>query len=485
MLAVVTQGQAGAELAGGLPVDRAEPGIDVGLELVGQQQRGGIGRRGRVVELLDHALPGVGAKADAHGAIDVEVIAAELPRKRAVGGRRQPHFEARVLLVADLVLDAVASRRAVRAEGRSGGRREDERYRHRADRAGLVDREALERGGGGEAAVDRQLPRRVGCADIAREIGRGAIGHQVLLDVRIKPPRGQLHRAEIVIDLGRNVEAGLVVGGAHVAVEVERVGVDVFVERRVHAREVGQRERRVERQRGAVEFRIARLDVQLRGAVHAEHQPPVDRPGAVIVDHLAVVQEDVLVEPVAGVRRARKHEPGAFAERAGQVRRHPDRALLSIRCLDRAGQRFGGLERLDHDRAGGGVAAVDRALGSFEDFDLAQRALVLVELRGVGLENAVDHQRNRAFGIARAVHAANVDLGVAGLRCAGHDGDAGGERHEVLGLGGAGAFERGGGQHRDRGGHILQPLVLPARGDDDRGFVIGLGRVRSLGEGRS
>jgi hypothetical protein len=110
-----------------------------------------------------------------------------------------------------------------------------------------------------------------------------------------------------------------------------------------------------------------------------------------------------------------------------------------------------------------------------------QRALRLVELGGVGFQDTVDDQGDRAFRVARAVHAANVDLGVARLGRAGDDGDAGGELDEILGLDRAGALQGIGGEHRDRGRHVLQPLVLAAGGDDDAAVVTG--RDTGLGDG--
>ncbi len=82
-----------------------------------------------------------------------------------------------------------------------------------------------------------------------------------------------------------------------------------------------------------------------------------------------------------------------------------------------------------------------------EDFDLAQGALRLVELRGIGLENAIDDQRDRAFRIARAIDAANVHLRIASLCRAGNDSDARGQLREIVGTGCAGIGDSFGGEH--------------------------------------
>ena len=115
-----------------------------------------------------------------------------------------------------------------------------------------------------------------------------------------------------------------------------------------------------------------------------------------------------------------------------------------------------------------------------EDFDLLQRALILIELGGIGLQNAVDHQCDRAFGVTRAIHAPDVDLGVARLGGSGHDGHARGELNEVFGFGRAGSFQRDRCQHRYRCGNILQPLLLAPGGDDD-GIVSGIAGTRHGG----
>ncbi len=56
---------------------------------------------------------------------------------------------------------------------------------------------------------------------------------------------------------------------------------------------------------------------------------------------------------------------------------------------------------VNDDRAADGVAAVERALGSFEDLDLLDIVQFLVELVRIGLENAVNQDRDRRLAIAR------------------------------------------------------------------------------------
>ena len=144
-----------------------------------------------------------------------------------------------------------------------------------------------------------------------------------------------------------------------------------------------------------------------------------------------------------------------------------------------------GLERLHDDRTGRGVAAVERALRPFQHLDLAHRALVLVERGGVGLEDAVDDQRDRAFRVAGAVDAADVDLRVARLRRARHDRHARCQLHEVGSAGDAGLSDHVARESGDRGGNIQRAFVDAAGGDDDvAGDVARIGRGRGrLGGG--
>ena len=97
---------------------------------------------------------------------------------------------------------------------------------------------------------------------------------------------------------------------------------------------------------------------------------------------------------VGGAVVARQHEARTFAERPGDVGGGFDRVFLRIGYFGRALERVAGLERGQYQRARRGVAAIQCALRALEDFDLAQRALDLVQLRGVGFEDAIDHQRD-------------------------------------------------------------------------------------------
>ena len=446
-LDVVAQRKACFELLARLVFKAAERGVDVGLELVSQQQRSRVRAVGCVVKLLDHALAGIRTEADAGRTVDVQVVETDLPGERAAGLADQAPFGRNVLLLAHLILRAVAGRRAVGAEGRAVGGGEDEGNRDRADETGLVDREAGVGGGAGEAGVDRCLRSRVHRVDVAGEVSRRAVRDEILIDVRIERPADELQPVlQLLVELGGEVEAVLIVGGADVRVEAELVLVDVLVKRRVHGCKVGQVERGVERQRCAAELGVAGLDVDLGVGTLADHQAAVDRPVFLVGDGLAAVAL-VLPEAVGLVIGAGEDEAGVLTQRTGDVRCAVEGVLLGIGCAHRASERVGRLDRLEHDGAGCRVAAVDGALRTLEQFDLAQRALALVELCGVGLEDAVDDKGDRAFRVARAVDAANVDLGIARLGGAGHDGDAGGEVGEVRRARRAGVGESRRGDH--------------------------------------
>ena len=122
---------------------------------------------------------------------------------------------------------------------------------------------------------------------------------------------------------------------------------------------------------------------------------------------------------------------------------------------------------------------------TFQDFNLAQCSLRLVQLRGIGFQYAVDDQSDRAFSIARAVDTANIDLCVAGFGSTGDDGHPRRKLCKAFGIVDAGFGERVCGQDRNRCGHIDQSLALAARGYDDFIACFGtfLGFLRDGGGG--
>ena len=119
------------------------------------------------------------------------------------------------------------------------------------------------------------------------------------------------------------------------------------------------------------------------------------------------------------------------------------------------------------DRASRGVATIYGALRSLQHFDLLHGALILVKRRGVGFKNAVNHQSNVVFSIARAVQTANIDLGVTSFCSAGHNAHARGEFDEIAGRFHPGLFKRRRGEHGHRSRDILKLFVLAACRNND------------------
>ena len=100
-------------------------------------------------------------------------------------------------------------------------------------------------------------------------------------------------------------------------------------------------------------------------------------------------------------------------------------------------------------------------------FDLAQRALRLVELRGVGLQNAVNDKSDRAFSVTRAVNAADVDLCITGFGGSRYDCYAGCKLGKSLRIVCTGFRKRFGINNGYRCRDVHEPFILSTRGYDD------------------
>ena len=247
MLDIIAQGEADVEIVGDLIIDRTEGSIDIGAEIVREQLRCRIAAVGTIVQFADHALPQIGAKADADIAVDIEIIGADLPVERPVAAGGQADFAADIGLVADLILGAVAGGRAIRTEGRAIDRIENERNRIVADKGRRVEREAGQRRGRGEAAVRRRHRCRGRAGEsVAGKIGGGAIRGQRLVDVAVQRPGGQRHRVKFVGQLDRCFEGGLVIGRTDVRIIAERMIVHILEKGGIHGSKIGQVKSRVE-----------------------------------------------------------------------------------------------------------------------------------------------------------------------------------------------------------------------------------------------
>ena len=460
---VITQGQTHGELLHRLPVKRAEGGIDIGTEAIVEQLAGRVGRAGRVVERRRHALAQIGAQTDAGFTIDVEVIEANRPVDRTIQRGGIADFRRNVLLLAGLQLGAVTRGRAVGTISGSGARIEDERCRAGADERRRIQRIARQLQGGGGALGGHGLAGRAGAREsVAREIGGCAIGRQRLIDIGIQHPAGDLARAEIMLHSGRGFKGGLLVGRADVAVITEWVAVHIFIEGRVHRREVGQVETGVEVDRGAGQLGIAALHVERGGLAQLGDDATIDAVIFLIVDNLGIAQEFVAPETIGGLIIGRQHEADGIRQRAGDIAKGLTGGEFAIISAERAFKHVARLDRGHHDGASRRVAAIDGALRALQHFHLAQRALHLIELRRVGFQNAVNHQRHARFSVAGAVETADVDLGVAGFRRTRNDGHAGRELQDFLAAEGAGGGQRFGSDHRHAGRHVDQPFAVAA-----------------------
>ena len=118
------------------------------------------------------------------------------------------------------------------------------------------------------------------------------------------------------------------------------------------------------------------------------------------------------------------------------------------------------------DRAGQRIPAVERALRTFQHFDLRDVRQLLVERIRIGLQYAVHHQREIGFRVAAGIDAADHDLHVAGFGGL-HLRHAGRQRDEVLRPLDSRGLDVRAGERLHRRGHVLDELGALARGDHD------------------
>ena len=154
---------------------------------------------------------------------------------------------------------------------------------------------------------------------VAREIGRGAIGGQALLDVAVQRPGGQLHGVEFMVDLARKFEGFHVVGRADVRIVTELVVVDILVEGRVHAGEIGQVEAGVEVDRRARQLGIAALEIEGRVVAGLGDDAAVEAVIFLVIDGLGIAEEFVAPEAIGGAIIGRQHKADIVADRAGDI----------------------------------------------------------------------------------------------------------------------------------------------------------------------
>jgi hypothetical protein len=243
------------------------------------------------------------------------------------------------------------------------------------------------------------------------------------------------------------------------------VGVCVERRRTEEGRGIDQRHRAVEVDRAGLELGVLGLEVQL-AAEHVHQQPAgharfEELVHAVVAIVLQVAPLAVGVARVGGDRASHRVGEGAARVDAGPVR-----IIAADARDDLAVPLVARLARGHDQRAGHGIAAVQRALGALQDFDLGDARQLLVERIGVGLQHPVHDQREVGLGVAGRIDAADADLHVARLRGL-HLRDARGQRDEVLRPLDARAPDVGGRERRDRRRHVPDPLLALSRRDDD------------------
>ena len=107
-----------------------------------------------------------------------------------------------------------------------------------------------------------------------------------------------------------------------------------------------------------------------------------------IVNDFAVAKEAVAVKAISRAVIPGKDD-STSGHRGRDIGGTFKRLLICIAQLATTFERIAGLERRYHNRSGCRVAAIDGTLRAFQNFDLAERALILVELGCIGLEDPI------------------------------------------------------------------------------------------------
>ena len=282
-------------------------------------------------------------------------------------------------------LRAVTGCRAVGAEGRTCCRRKDEGHGNLADETRGVDREASQRSGARKALVlHSQIGGICRCAqrgrDIAGKVSRRTIRRQALVNIGIERPGRQLGRSEIMFQLGRKIDRPLIVGWADVAVIAQFMVVDIFKEGAAKGFDM---EYRVEVDRCTRQFGIAGLQIDIGRLAQIGHETAIDGIDFLIIHNLAV-EEGVPVKTVRRAVVAGQYKARIIAQRRRDIGRAFNRLFIGVAELHRTFERIARFDRRDHNGTGSGIASVNSALRTFQNFNLAQRSLRLVQLRGVG-----------------------------------------------------------------------------------------------------
>ena len=141
--------------------------------------------------------------------------------------------------------------------------------------------------------------------------------------------------------------------------------------------------------------------------------------------------------------------------------------------------------RGDLDHAGDGVLAEQRALRTFQDFDVREFAQVVEADAVAGAVDAVDVEADRFFQAGVVRHVADAADARDGRRlvAVGGDVEAGGQQGQVADRFDLGVLELLLVEDGDHDRHVLQPLALLLGGDDNlrHGIPGRLGEARTGG----
>ena len=232
----------------------------------------------------------------------------------------------------------------------------------------------------------------------------------------------------------------------------------------LHERRDG--ENGIEGNRPAGYLGIAGPGVERPAIVGIENQSSSCRRIFQVIDVRASVLEDIRIHARRIAIAGRQAAPHGITERAGYTRRSAFEICITSTDRYASLELVAGFLRRDQDRAGNRVAAVKRALRTFQDFDLLHIHEFFVETVGIRAQYAVDNVGKRGFGVARRHDTADAHLGITDVGGI-DDSDVRHQRDEVHRSLDASPFDRLLGKCRDRDRNLLQTFRAFACRDDD------------------
>ena len=319
-------------------------------------------------------------------------------------------------------------------------------------------------------AVQPRPPRLTGRGQfVAVEGGGGAVGQQVFLQIVVGHAGEQIGKPQRPLGFEGQIERLLLVFARRVEheTEIDRVGVLIEIGRAEIIDEAGNGKGRVEVDRPGGYLGVAGAQIQGEVLVDPPLQTAASTGVVEKIHRIVSVTVDILVKTV-GLARAHGHtsEQLVLDQRAAQHGAGAPRAHVGDGGADAALEGLGRLFGGDQNRAGHGVAAVERALGAFQHLDLAHVEKLFIETVRIGAEDAIDHVGNRRLGVAGRDDAAYAELRIAhvGGVDQGHIGD---QADIVRRAFDPGALDRALVERRDGNGHVLQVFRPLARQHHD------------------